>query len=156
MKNNLTPGMLRLPITPEDRFAAKREVQRILSEQTGDGKAKQKALQDQREAHVEELKALSWRLVREEIPASIYAEMRQDKEVQLIALDSQLKQLVSQDKQDTQSEEILKLLSSIDWSDFDNQAWKETLALLVKRIVVVGRGQYRIEWQPGVEVFLPK
>jgi len=33
---------------------------------------------------------------------------------------------------------------------------KETLALLVKRILVVDRGQYRIEWQPGVKVFLPK
>ena len=82
--------------------------------------------------------------------------MRQDKEAQLTTLDHQLGQLVSQDKQDIQSEEILNLLSSIDWSDFDDQAWKETLALLVKRIVVVGRGQYRIEWQPGVEVFLPK
>ena len=148
--------MLRLPITPEDRFAGKREVQRILSEQTGDGKAKQKALQDQREAHVEELKALSWRLVREEIPASIYAEMRQEKEAQLTALDLQLKQLETLDKQDAQSKEILDLLSSIDWSDFDDQAWKETLALLVKRIVVVGRNQYHIEWQSGVEVFLPK
>ncbi|MCZ6866022.1 MAG: recombinase family protein [Chloroflexi bacterium] len=148
--------LMQLPITPEDRAAAKREAERILRGQTGDVKAKQKLLQDQRDAHVEELKALSWRLVREEIPASIYAEMRQDKEVQLIALDSQLKQLVSQDKQDTQSEEVLNLLGSIDWADFDDQAWKETLALLVKRIIVVGRGQYRIEWQPGVEVFLPK
>ncbi|MEE8158165.1 MAG: hypothetical protein V3T78_02210, partial [Dehalococcoidia bacterium] len=60
------------------------------------------------------------------------------------------------DEQDSQSEEILNLLSSIDWSDFDDQAWKETFALLVNRIVVVGQGQYHIEWKPGVEVFLPK
>ena len=147
---------MRLPITPKDRAAAKREAQRILREQTGDVKAKQRVFQDQRDAHVEELKALSWRLVREEIPASIYAEMRQEKEAQLTALDLQLKRLGALDKQDTQAKEILNFLSSIDWSDFDDQAWKETLALLVKRIVVVGRSQYRIEWQPGVEVFLPK
>ena len=147
---------MRLPITPKDRAAAKREAQRILREQTGDVKAKQRVFQDQRDAHVEELKALSWRLVREEIPASIYAEMRQEKEAQLTALDLQLKELGALDRQETQSEEILNLLSSIDWSDFDDQAWKETLALLVKRIVVFGRSQYRVEWQPGVEVFLPK
>ena len=148
--------LMRLPITAEDRSAAKREAERILRGQTGDVKAKEKVLQDQRDAHVEELKALSWRLVREEIPASIYAEMRQEKEAQLTALDLRLKELGALDRQETQSEEILNLLSSIDWSDFDDQAWKETFALLVKRIVVVGQGQYRIEWQPGVEVFLPK
>ena len=132
--------LMRLPITPKDRAVAKREAQRILRGQTGDLKAKQKVLQDQRDAHAEELKALSWRLVREEIPASIYAEMRQDKEAQLTTLDSQLNQLGAIDRQDIQSEEILKILSSIDWSDFDDQAWKETLAPLVKRIVVVDRG----------------
>jgi len=38
-----------------------------------------------------------------------------------------------------------ELLSAVDWSDFDDQAWKELLALLVKRIVVVCRSQYCIE-----------
>ncbi len=66
--------------------------------------------------------------------------MQQDKEAQLTTLDSQLNQLGAIDRQDIQSEEIPKILSSIDWSDFDDQAWKETLALLVKRIVVVDRG----------------
>jgi len=64
---------------------------------------------------------LFWRLVREEIPTSIYAEMRQGKEAQLTARDLQLNQLGALDKQDTQSEEILNPLSSIDWSDFDDQ-----------------------------------
>jgi site-specific DNA recombinase len=146
--------LMRLPITEEDRKAARAEVKRLLNAQTGDVERQRKALEDQREAHLEDLKALSWRLVRDEIPASLYAEMRREKELAIAELDKKLEELAQAEHLDATAEETLTFLDGLDWTHFDAQAWKEALAVLVGRVVVEGRGRYRIEWRPGVTELL--
>ncbi|MDO8532662.1 MAG: recombinase family protein [Dehalococcoidia bacterium] len=144
----------RLPITEADRRAAMTEVHRIINGQAGDTDAQRKALEQERDAHLAELKALSWRLVRDEIPASVYAEMRKEKEAAVQDIERRIAELSRAESLDDQASEALAFLANVNWDDFDAQAWKEALAVLVERVVVEGRGSYRIEWRPGVAELL--
>jgi DNA invertase Pin-like site-specific DNA recombinase len=146
--------VMHLPITEADREAARKEAARIYASQHGDIKAQIKTLQDERDAHAADLKALSWRLVRDEIPAPLYNEMRQEKEKDMAALDKQIASYQAGQAQDKNIDDVLNFLKDVAWSDLDRQAWKETLALLVEKVIVVNKRKYRIEWRPGVEALL--
>jgi hypothetical protein len=148
--------LMKLPITDMDRRAAKVEAMRLLSSQRGDIKGQLKTLLDQKEGHLADLKALSWRLVRDEIPAALYAEMRQEKESQLATLEKQIAAIQTTNSLEANVDDVLAFLEHVDWNDFDDQAWKEALAVLVERIVVESKGHYRIEWQPGAELLASK
>jgi hypothetical protein len=146
--------VMRLPITEAEREVAREEAVKMVTGRHGDVKAQIKALQDQRDAHVTDLKALSWRLVREEIPAPLYNEMRLEKEAQITALDKQIASIQAVQDQDKNLDAVLDFLKDVDWQDFDAQAWKEALVILMDSIILVAKRQYRIEWKPGVEVLL--
>lgn len=155
LENWVKAQLMCLPITEADREAARAEVRRLTQGQMGGLELRRRALQDERDAHLAELKSLTWRLVRDQIPASVYAEMRQDKEAAIQAIDRRLEELAQAARLETRAEEALAFLEKVDWTDFDDQAWKEALAALVDRVVVEGRRQYRIEWRPGVADLLP-
>jgi hypothetical protein len=70
----------------------------------------------------------------------------------LATLEKQIATIQTTDSQESNVDAVLAFLEHVDWNDFDDQAWKEAFAALVSRIVVESKGQYRIEWQPGVEL----
>jgi hypothetical protein len=47
---------------------------------------------------------------------------------------------------------ILDALSAATWDDLDFEDWRQVAILLIERVVIYGRDDFEIEWQPAAEV----
>lgn len=146
----------RLPVTIEDQKVARRQLARKTAGQGSQAEKQRRAILDQRDAAQDDLKRLSWRYVREEIPSQTYAAMRTEKEAEIAALNARITGLSHAETPSQAGERALEFLNGVEWDDFDDAAWKEAIAMLVERIEVSGRGegQRRLTWKPGVDALL--
>ena len=95
--------------------------------------------------------AVARRLLADQIPADVYRRLEAEEALAVQRLEAELASL-PEDPPAVDIAPILSVLGSITWDDLSWEAWRQVLTLVVNRILLLGRSQFRIEWQPAADI----
>jgi site-specific DNA recombinase len=110
-------------------------------------------LQRARERHQTQRMNLARRLLGvagEAIPEDIYRRLEEDEALAIRRIDEELSGLPAE-AAPLDVEPIFDALASLEWADLTWEGWRQILVLLVQRIELRGRGNFKIVWQPAAE-----
>lgn len=87
----------------------------------------------------------------ESIPDEVYRRLEAEEALAVARIETELASLpTSPPMADVQP--ILTTLAGLDWRDLSWEGWRQALSLIVGRILLYGREDFRVEWQPAADV----
>lgn len=132
-------------ITPEIRRQAMEVIKSETEREATEFRRQHVNLETAHERHQETRQKLAHRLFADTIPADVYRKLEQETATALHAIEWELAKLeVPPPTPDLAP--IMDVLETLTWDTLDNEAWREIVALLIERVDVLGRGDYRLTW----------
>ena len=134
-----------LAITPEIRQRAA-EIIKTEAEQSRIETSRQREnLETAHKRHQETRSKLAHRVMADTIPPDVYRKMEEDEATAIKAIEAEMGKLKAPPPAPDLTP-ILDVLETLTWDSLDAEAWQEVIALMMERVDVLGRGDYRLTW----------
>ena len=134
-----------LAITPEIRQRAREIIKAEAEQGITEWQQRRHSLSAAYGRHQETRQKLARRVMAEAIPPDVYRRLEEEEATALHAIERELsKQEAPPPTPDLAP--ILDVLETLTWDSLDDEAWREVIALLMERVDVLGRGDYRLTW----------
>ncbi len=106
------------------------------------------------ERHQAQRLSLARRLLgqaREAIPDDIYRRLEAEEVSVVQRIESELASLPPSPPA-TDVQPILAALADLEWHELSWEGWRQVLTLLVDRVLLHGRGDFHVQWQPAADI----
>ncbi len=84
------------------------------------------------------------------IPEDVYRQLESEEADAVVMIERTLAGLPVEPPP-TNVASILDALESLTWNDLSQEGWRQVAVLLIERVVIHGRGDFEVEWQPPAE-----